>query len=290
MTELAKEENLNKKLWLNSLKLFLKIALIMIAMFFFVIAILFYLAPKADAKIFNFFGLTKVEEKCYEQIYKNSGNTSDLYNLIIFDMEHDYFKQELNNIEKMFKAEDYEAFCKKLNASGIKSANGNKSLYPYVADTNSFFKSQQLRCEIKLGLAGKNDDWKDRAIKLILQNLTDDNLFDISFESSMNLIGLSDKLSVSEKTDFAKQLSQKIIDGKSFQEILNEKAEKIKMAEGLDEVQKILLKNAEVKLYAGQYYFEVMLSGGKETELALQILKNHTAALNEYKELISNNI
>lgn len=287
MTELAKEENFNKKLWLNSIKLFLKIALILIAIFFFIVALLFYFAPKADAKLFNFFGLSKAEEKCYEQIYKKSGKTSDLYNLIIFDMEHEYTNQELKNIEKIFKAGDYDAFCEKLNLSGVMSANGNKSLYPFVADTDAFFKTQQLRCTIKLGMSGKLNDWKNKVYELLFNNIKSNNLTDVSFESVMTMIASNKSLSIDEKQSFANQLAQKADNGTSFQDLLNVKLEKIKQAEGANDVQKILLKNAEVKLYAGQYYFELLLNHGEESELTLKIKNNHTTALNEYKAMVN---
>lgn len=289
MTEYAKEENLKKKLWLNSLKLFLKIALIMIAMFFFVIAILFYLAPKVDAKIFNFFGLTKVEEKCYEQIYKNSGKTSDLYNLIIFDMDHGYIKNELENITKIYEAKDYAEFCTKLDASGVQSANGNKSLYCYVADTHAFFKNQEIKCVLELGLKGKLDDWKNRTIKIAIDGLSEQNLTDVSFDSLMSTIVSTEKLNFEEKKSFLNLMSEKVSNGQELNDLIEMKLNIIKTAfeECNDnEVQKILLKNAEVKLLAGAYYFEMILNNGQETSIAEQIKQNHTVAFSEYKNLI----
>ena len=94
MVENSNEKLLTKKVVLNSFKILAKTLILLIFVFFYIISTMFFLAPKFDAKIFNFFGLKKAEEACYVQAYEKSENNADLYNLILFESELQNYEKE----------------------------------------------------------------------------------------------------------------------------------------------------------------------------------------------------
>ena len=101
------EVYIDKKTWLNSFKTFAKIMLAVVFVFFYLISALFFLAPNFDAKIFNFFGIVRAEEACYEMQYKKSGQLSDLYNLVLFEQEHSNKEKELEYITELMSDDEF---------------------------------------------------------------------------------------------------------------------------------------------------------------------------------------
>lgn len=288
MLKTTKEESLNKVLVKNVLKSFFKIVLAVVCCFFFLISILFYLAPKFDAKIFNFFGLTKAEEKCYEQIYKNTGSTSDLYNLVVFEMEHNNTREELEFILQLYKVDDYKEFCDKLDASGVKSANGNKSLYIYVADTNAFLKSQEIKCRVEIGIDSRTDGWQNNVASIVRDNLAGDNLTENTFETFVRNVYFSKDLTEIGKQKIANDFWGLITAENSIssEDLINQRLQKIEEELSVaSDVQKILLKNSQVQMYAGLYYFSAMKNGDNSTTTRDYKLQ-HSQYLAEYNTLI----
>ena len=142
MEQVAEEKVFDKQIWLNSLKIFGKIFFCLVVSFFYVISVMFFIQPKFDAKIFNYFGLTKAEESCYEQIYRKSNSSVDLYNLILFEQQIGNTNKELLYINELFAKDDYEDFCDKLDKSSIENAGANKTLIATVGDVDSFLISR----------------------------------------------------------------------------------------------------------------------------------------------------
>ena len=88
---------LNKQMWINSLKICLKIILAVCAAFFYMISVMFILAPNFDAKIFNFLGCKKAEESCLVQVYEKSDAITDLYNVVLIEQQLNNYEKELYN-------------------------------------------------------------------------------------------------------------------------------------------------------------------------------------------------
>ena len=254
-----KSENLFGKpaLWLGAIKTFFQIVVCAFSCFCLLVAVLFYTAPSADVRIFKFFGMTKAEEKAHEQLYAKTGSTSALYNLILFEMEQEDYEKELNYILEIYEAGDYDSFCSKLNKFGVVSANGNKSLYVYVADTKAFLMGQEMKCKLDDCLATKNRDLQYEIIKLINKNLTSGNLTENTFCTFTSTIYKTDKLTLEDKKVFIDMLSLLLFDEKNttLDSLVKARRDEIisNLSKTSDEVEKILLSYSNMNWSLGLY-------------------------------------
>ncbi len=123
MATQTKERVIDKKIWLNSFKMFAKTILVVIFVFFYAISVLFFLAPKFDAKIFKFLGMKKAQEACYVQVYEKSNSNVDLYNLILFESELSNYEKELYYINLLTNDEKYVEFYQKMDKSAIENVD-----------------------------------------------------------------------------------------------------------------------------------------------------------------------
>lgn len=195
MEEMTNEPVLNKKVWLNSLKIFAITLGIIIFVFFFAISAIFFISPKIDAKIFNFLGLKKAEEACYVQAYEKSGSNVDLYNLIIFESELENHEKELMYINELINDEDYQEFCQKLDKSALASVE-DKSLIAYVCNTNGYLINQKLKCMYELGF----DEGVSATVRnYVKSRLSNDFMFDTSFVTYVELVRNDNDLTAQEK-------------------------------------------------------------------------------------------
>lgn len=276
--------------WLSSLKITAKIIICVFSLFSLVVASLFYLVPSADIKIFNFLGATKAEERCYERIYAKTGSTSDLYNLIIFEMEHENSEKELEYIKKIYEADDYKVFCAKLNKSGIVSADGNKSLYAYVADTEAFLMGQEMKCTVDVSLSKQPEDWQMDIVSLIQKNIQSENLTENSFYTFSSMIYKTDKLALKDKSLIMQMLSLILIDDARFEDLVIARRNSISLKldnlnKETDVVQEILLTHSIMQWYSGLYYYDLMLNQS-ETTRGQDYKKAYEETLQKYNNLI----
>ena len=192
MENQANENVLNKKVWLNSLKIFAITLGALIFIFFFVISSMFFISPKFDAKIFNFFGLEKAEEACYVEAYEKSGSNVDLYNLIIFESELENYEKELMYINELMNDEDYVEFYQKLDKSAINAVE-DKSLIAYACNTNGYLINQKLKCMYALGFSEININ------NFVKTQIESEFLFDNTFIVYVELIKNDESLTVEQK-------------------------------------------------------------------------------------------
>lgn len=192
--EVVYRKTMNRKMWLNSLKIFAISLFSLIFVFFFTISSMFVFAPKFDAKIFNFFGLTKAEEACYVRAYEKSKSNVDLYNLIIFESELEKYEEELYYIDLLLNNENYPEFYQKLDKSAVASVK-DKALIAYTCNTNGYLINQKIKCMYELDFTTLNIG------NYIRLSLATDFLFDSSFTTYVELIYNDESLTEAEKQE-----------------------------------------------------------------------------------------
>lgn len=196
-TEIEPEKVLTKKVWLNAFKLFGKIAFAVIFSLFYFISVMFFVSPKTDAKIFNFFGAEKAQEACYIRIYDNSQSKADLYNLILFESELENYDKELYYLNILMNDEEYEEFCLKLDESALETINeDNIETLVYVCNTNAYLINQKVKCMYHLGF----DSPLSPTIRNYLKsNLENELVFETSFATYVELVYNDESLTKEEK-------------------------------------------------------------------------------------------
>ena len=197
--EINSEKVLTKKVWLNGFKLFGKIAFAVIFSLFYFISMMFFISPKTDAKIFNFFGAKKAEEACYVRIYDTSKSKTDLYNLILFESELENYDKELYYLNILMDDEEYEDFCSKLDNSAFETLDlENIETLVYVCNTNSYLINQKVKCMYHLGF----DSLLSPTVRNYLKSqLTDERIFETSFVTYVELVYNDVSLTREEKAD-----------------------------------------------------------------------------------------
>lgn len=286
MQETTKDSVINRNLIKSSLKIFAKVMFCVMVGFFFFVTSMFYLAPKINAKMFNFFGLTKAEESCYIQAYKNSEKTSDLYNLVLFEQEHSNTEKELYYINVLLSKNDYSDFCLKLNSSAI--AKTEKNMYVYVGDVNAYLVNRKLKCMYQLNSKVTHENRSKLVVSFVRSCLAGENLTELSFSTYVSLVlqdeTLTSQQKVSEFETFENLISteetvstRKLLtdrEGALINKYINEKSES----------SKILFANALVKFYKAEYnYFKTL----GETENNLQMIEDkYQIMLDAYNKLI----
>lgn len=282
----AKEKTFDKQMWLNSLKITAKILLACLALFFYIISVLFFLAPNIDAKLFNFFGLTKAEESCYLQVYDSSGKITNLYNIVLFEQENGNYEKELYYINVLMSDDEYESFCEKMNKASIKSSS--KELYAYVGDVNAYLINRKVKCLYALNLENSYENRSSAIIAYVRNQLKSENAYETSFLTYVNLV-LNDKtLTESEIKETFEILDGMISseDSESTTELIQKREDLILLLldEESDNVQKIILQKSLVDFYKAEYrYFDAL---GEEESVLDEIENNYNQAVLEYQNLI----
>ena len=158
---------------------------------------MFFLAPKFDAKIFNFFGLKKAEEACYVQAYEKSENNADLYNLILFESELQNYEKELYYLNLLMNDDEYDVFCKKLDDSALQTIK-DKALVVYLCNVDGYLINQKVKCMYELGFDGELTSTIRNFLKAQLEN---GGLFETSFATYVELIYSDEALTKEQKSD-----------------------------------------------------------------------------------------
>lgn len=278
MTEQTKEIKLDKKLWLDSFKTFGKILLGVVFALFYFVSIMFFIAPKFDAKIFNFMGFVRAEEVCYVKQYENTGKMSDLYNLVLFEQEHNEYKKELYYVNVLMQDKEYDSFCLKLDVSGLHNA-GSKAMYVYVGDSNAYFVNRKVRCLYALGLTCET---------VVLNSLKTGDITEYAFATYVELIENS-ALSTSAKEEKYNDLMTTLISGEnvSVAELLDERIVEIenKLAEpGVSgTVAEVLLQHSLMKLCQAGY--KAYGAIGETSKASALEIKFEQVALNYYNNV-----
>ena len=261
----------NKKICLNSLKIFgISLGSALFA-FFFMISTMFIFAPKFDAKIFNFFGLKKAEEACYIRIYEKSGSNVDLYNLIVLESKFENYEKELMYINELVTKEDYVDFYTKLDKSAI-SAVKDKELIALTCNTNGYLVNQKVKCMYELGFSDVN------IFAYIKSQLETDFLFDGSFVSYVELVYNNNDLTKETKQEkFENLYIYNGIDG-----LLSSKLTKLKtyVEETTSKEGKIIAQNTIMNIRKADYMIDV-INESEELEISEAAYKAELAAYNE---------
>lgn len=173
----------------NASKTTFKILLALVFAFCYLITILFFVSPKAGAKIFHFFGYNKAEEFCYYRIYEKSNSAADLYNLILFEQNVGENERELYYINVLLNREDYSDFCAKLDMASIDACKDIK-LIPYVGNVNSYLINQKISSMYKLNISCLNE---------LKNQLEKGNVLETSYATYVDLIRQNSSMSESQK-------------------------------------------------------------------------------------------
>lgn len=196
MSENNQKMVLDKKMWLNSLKTFSKILLCCVFVGFYMVTILFFLAPNFDVKIFKFIGAKKAQEACYVRIYESSDNITDLYNLVLFEKQIDQELKELNYINELLNREDYNEFVIKLDKSIVKEIK-DKEMFASLTGTNAYLLNRKVKCMRALEITG--------AVSLVHKSLAGDDLQETTYAAYVNSVYESD-MSKAEKVENLNEL------------------------------------------------------------------------------------
>ena len=264
--ELIAKRAANKKMWLNSLKIFAISLFSLIFVFFFTISTMFVFAPKFDAKLFNFFGLTKAEETCYVRAYEKSKSNVDLYNLIIFESELENYEKELYYLDLLLNNEEYLGFYEKLDKSAVASVK-DKELIAYACNTNGYLINQKVKCMYELDFSTLNIS------NYIKSSLVNDFLFDSSFTTYVELVYNDAMLTEVEKQEVLEIVYN------SVDTVLTAKLSKLKTYVGETDylAGKIIAQNTIVNIRKADYLIDkINISADEEnsktayeTELAV---------------------
>lgn len=289
MEQVAEEKVFDKQIWLNSFKIFGKIFFCLVVSFFYVISVMFFIQPKFDAKIFNYFGLTKAEESCYEQIYNKSNSSVDLYNLILFEQQIGNTNKELLYINELLAKDDYEEFCDKLDKSSIENAGSNKTLIATVGDVDSFLISRKVKCLYQMNRNTKFENRSKSVQEYVRSCLKNGSLTELSFSTYVLLVDGDSSLSENQKKQEFESLNDLISSANnvSTETLLNDR--EMQLFETINtsssNAENIIVLNAMVKFYRAKYVFCEKL--GESADVLESIESKYDSAVRGYLELIN---
>ncbi len=166
----------------------LKCVAVFVILLFYLEAIMVGLVPKSAAKFFDDIGLDGPASTCYEQIYKRSQKSIDLYNLVERQLRSGNYKKAANNITKLLERPDYKTFATKLNKAAIEKSE--KKYLVYVADVNSYLLSQRV---IALYRSGDKASAKQRAIEDLYSDDAE-NVYSFAFGGYVDCLLLDEAL------------------------------------------------------------------------------------------------
>ena len=223
----------------------------------FTLMVVFFVAPSFSLKISKTFGSLKGQEVCCERMYVQSGNITDLYNLILINDQQNDYESELGYINQITKKSNYAEFCKSLDEASLEKIT-SKELIPYSCDVNAYLRRQKVLCLYNLG--------EDLTTEVIVQTASG-SLSDISIAIYIDLINEDESLAEVKKTEKIVDLMKNkgIIVGGSFSKtdkILENRINSIKeelAKEDISLANEIILQYSLVKLYRAEYLISVYL-------------------------------
>lgn len=279
------EKNFNKQMWVNSLKISLKIILFACVIFFYIISVMFVLAPKFDARIFNFFGMKKAEESCLIQVYEKTESITDLYNVVLLEQQQGHYEKELYYINVLMDREDYDDFCEKLNKSSINEVS--KSMYAYVGDIDSYLTNRKVKCLYALNQENKYENRSNSIMKFVRNELKSQNVYDSTFATFVSLVASDKTISREQKVETVETLENMYTedDEKLTSEYLAARELALVYQTGIetDEIQKIILQKKLVDFLKAEYqYFELL--DGEYNLTAIEV--KYKQAVETYKNLV----
>ena len=260
MTETKENETLDLK---RVAKIALKTLLNLFIGIMFALMVLFFVAPSFSLKVSKTFGSLKGQEVCYERLYTQSGNITDLYNLIVINDQQNDYENEFAYINQIIKKSNYKEFCEQIDKASLTEVK-SKELIPYSCDTNAYIRNQKVECMYRLG--------EDQTIEVVVQTAAGE-LSDVSLAVYVDLINDDKGLTENQKTEkIVELMSKQISVGGSFagtdvilkNRINDLKAELAK--EGLTESRKIILQHSLVRIYRAEYLINVYLDNSAEAE------------------------
>lgn len=267
-----------KKVWLNALKKFGLIFLCLLFAFCFVTVSIFFISPKVASQMFGAMNLKAAERTCLEEVYNREKSAENLYNLIVFEMKNGTDESELLHINMLVNLEDYEAFCKNADLSGL-AATKDKKLIAYNANINNFLLNQKVKCLYNLGISNPT------ITKFVRKNLEKSTSPETSFLTYIQFL-LSDK---NMNAESKKQLISSLISNNNLESVktaLDAKIESLtQQVQTADDansrivLQHCLMGNCRAKYLALNYVF------GSDDPATKQAYEKYSDALSFYNSL-----
>ena len=144
---------------------FLKTFAVLFVSVFYILAVMVCIMPKSAIKFYEFFDAKNAQIVCYEQIYKQSGDLADLYNLVQKSIEAKNHEKTAKYIKELQSKNGYNDFCIEVNNASIQVTE-NKYI-AYVADLDSYLVSQNI---LALYTSGKKAKAKDKTVEDLIYN------------------------------------------------------------------------------------------------------------------------
>ena len=270
----------------EQVKMGFKIGLRTLAICFIVLMLvycsIFVLFPQTSLKINQELGLQKVQELNLEKIYKKSGKSGDLYNLIISTQKNGHIKKELKYINEMLEREDYEEFCDRVDEASLKSIK-DKNLVPYSSNVNGYFLSRRVICIYSLKL--------DCLETYIYDGLSNGKITEYSFSTYVDLIYSDEELTKEEKIEKYNDLMQTSkVSGETLvtlSSLLDERISNINamLSSVENNDKKIILTYCLMRIYQSKFYIYeiegIETNKARNYELYIQAKKSLNQLINK---------
>ena len=279
MAKLTKENSLNVSVWKNAILTFLKILVFCVILCFYVVAVLFFVYPYANVKLFRFMGLKSAEEASLVQVYNQSESDADLYNLIVFEQEQSSFEKELYYINLLTNSESYNEFCDKLDLSSLNAVGEDKTLIPYICNTRSYLNNQKVLCLVNMN---------QTVDTFIHSSLSGDYLFEYSYTTYLEQVYTSNR-TIEEKQELINRLYQTYSLDDAGVTIIELIANRINNLEQYiqneeNEAKIIIASHTLMNMRRGEYISSIIINGEND-ELTIQAREVYQTALSNYNNL-----
>lgn len=286
MEESINKNVIDKKIWLNSFKMFSKILICVVFVFFFVLASLFVLSPKIDAKIFEFFGFKKAQEASLIQTYQKSEDIVDLYNLVLLEQQLGNSEKELYYINVLMAKKEYYEFCKKLDKSSIQ--NQEKSMYAYIGNVDGYLRNRKVKCLYAINMKQSYENRSNAPLLQVRNELKYANMYESTFATFVNLVLSDETLTNVQKQETFQTLKDVyttedvVLTGEYLTVREENLLSSIEMEQ--DNVKKIIQQKVLLDFLKAEYrYYEVL----GESDSFLNVIKQkYEKAVEDYNNLI----
>lgn len=260
----TKKYGFSKRVWLSALFKFLKILVAGVCLWAMFLAVLFSLSPMTCSKIFNFFGASNAEESCYKFEYKKTNSVESLYNLVLFEQGQGDYVEELTYIDAIYRREDFNDFCTKLDSAAKRSVS-SKAMLVYTANVKSFLINQKIMAMHKSGVS------RLTILDFVSQKLSGEDV-EYSLANFVNLILSDDELSEDTKKAV---VSDSVYGKDSLMNNFNKKTEwlKGKLKTETDVAEKIIIQFALLQNARANYNILKLSLSGAEGEESIKLAK-----------------
>ena len=178
------QNNNQNELNLTILKTFLKTTLVVVVLFCMILTCGICLFPKQMAKACEKISLDGGKFLCYENVYKKSNSTANLYDLVNVSIETKKYDKTVKYIKALEEKTDYAKYIQSLDERA--KQNTNIKYYAFVGDTDGYLQSQKIYALCK---SNSLEEAKNQAIL----DLDSSNKYSFSLESYVIFMSQSEK-------------------------------------------------------------------------------------------------